>query len=137
MFAGYISSCGEMTEHEMRDFTSVAKALADENRLRALMALRGRELCVCQITELLGLAPSTVSKHMSILGQARLVESRKDGRWVSYRLAERGAPRAAQRAIEWACDSLMREPQIREDARRLRQILKLDPEELCRRQAKG
>lgn len=121
----------------MQQQLAVAKALADKNRLRALVALRGGELCVCQIVELLELAPSTVSKHMSILGQARLVDGRKDGRWVYYRLAGDRAPAAAQRAIEWACDSLKREPQIREDANRLKQILKLDPEALCRRQAKG
>ena len=68
----------------MRDFMAIVKALADENRVRALMALRERELCVCEIIELLGLAPSTVSKHLSILYQAGLLESRKDGRWVYY-----------------------------------------------------
>jgi DNA-binding transcriptional ArsR family regulator len=70
----------------MRDFLVLVKGLADESRLRTICALKGRELCVCQITELLGLAPSTVSKHMSILHQARLVDSRKEGCWSCYRL---------------------------------------------------
>jgi DNA-binding transcriptional ArsR family regulator len=48
--------------------------------VRILLALRGGEMCVCQITELFGLAVSTTSKHLSILYQARLVDSRKDGR---------------------------------------------------------
>ena len=61
----------------MRELMSIVKALGDENRVRAVMALRNRELCLCQIIELLGLAPSTVSKHMSILKQARLVDTRK------------------------------------------------------------
>jgi len=52
------------------------------------MMLSGGELCACQIIEMLGLAPSTVSKHMSILRQAGLVETRKEGRWIYYRLAE-------------------------------------------------
>ena len=77
----------------MRNLLAVLKALADETRVRALMALRRRELCVCQLVELLGLAPSTVSKHMSILKQARLVESRKEGRWMFYRLAQAGGAR--------------------------------------------
>ena len=63
----------------MREFMTVIKALAEENRVRVVLALRERELCVCQIVELLGLAPSTVSKHLSILYQAGLLESRKDG----------------------------------------------------------
>ena len=40
----------------MKEFTAITKALADENRLRIIMALEGRNLCVCQITELMGLA---------------------------------------------------------------------------------
>ena len=64
----------------MFDFMSVIKAIADTNRVRILCVLQGRELCVCQIIEMLGLAPSTVSKHLSILRQARLLEDRKEGR---------------------------------------------------------
>jgi len=118
----------------MHLFMAVTKALADENRVRALLALEGRELCVCQIVELLGLAPSTVSKHMSILRQARLVVVRKDGRWMYYRLAGDEAPAEVQEAITWVCGSLARAPRVRRDARRLKEILRLDPEELCRRQ---
>ena len=48
----------------MREFMRITKALADANRVRVLLALAGRELCVCQITELFGLAPSTMSKQI-------------------------------------------------------------------------
>ncbi len=65
----------------MRDVVTIAKALSNENRVRILAILEGRELCVCQVIELLGLAPSTVSKHLSILKQARLIDGRKQGRW--------------------------------------------------------
>ena len=119
----------------MRDFITVVKALADENRVRALLALRERELCVCQITELLGLAPSTVSKHMSILKQARLVDSRKNGRWIYYRLANDDVPVEASEALAWVRKTLSGDPQRRKDDARLEQILKLEPEVLCRRQA--
>jgi ArsR family transcriptional regulator len=121
----------------MRRFMTVAKALADENRIRALLALRQRELCVCQIIELLGLAPSTVSKHLSILRQARLVDSRKDGRWIYYRLAGDDVPIEAGEAVAWVSKSLCGDPQIREDLRRLKQILELDREELCKRYGKS
>ena len=118
----------------MRDFMTIVKALADENRVRTILALEGRELCVCQIIELLGLAPSTVSKHMAVLHQARLVESRKQGRWIYYRLAGDDASAEAREAIAWTCRSLSRAAPIREDAGHLKQLLKLDPEELCRNQ---
>ena len=120
----------------MRDFMAITRALADETRVRILLALRSRELCVCQITELLGLAPSTVSKHMFLLKQAGLVECRKDCRWKYYRLASEGASSEVQGAIAWAYKSLAASPQIREDAHRLKEILKLDPEKLCRAQVR-
>jgi ArsR family transcriptional regulator, arsenate/arsenite/antimonite-responsive transcriptional repressor len=118
----------------MRDLMTVLKALADENRVRALMALRQGELCVCQITELLGLAPSTVSKHMSILKQAKLVESRKQERWMFYRLAEREASVAARQLAATVCKLFDRTERGVKDAKRLKQVLKIDRDELCRRQ---
>ena len=121
----------------MREVLDITKALADGNRLRILMALGRGELCVCQIVELLKLAPSTVSKHMQILHQARLVEGRKQGRWMFYGLPNGTAPQAVEEAITWARHSLARSPQIRQDARKLREILKIDPEALCRRQTRS
>ncbi len=63
----------------MRTMVNITRALADGNRLRILMALRGGELCVCRIVAMLALAPSTVSKPIYLLRQAGLVEARKDG----------------------------------------------------------
>ena len=121
----------------MRETLAIAKALADENRLRAICALAGRELCVCQIVALLDLAPSTVSKHMSVLYAARLVEARKQGRWNYYRLPGEDAPPAARAALGGALDALSSSPRILEDAKALRQILKCSPEELCKSQNAG
>jgi len=115
----------------MRTFMWIIKALADEQRVRALMALRGRQLCVCQIIELLELAPSTVSKHMSILRQARLVEARKAGRWVHYRLAGKDAPAEARRVIRWVSRSLANDPGILRDARRLAKLRAGAPKAAC------
>ena len=114
-------------------FMMITKALSDENRVRTLLALKGRELCVCQIIELLELAPSTVSKHMSVLRQARLVEGRKDGRWTYYRIADESAPAEVNEAIAWVKKSLSPNKRIHEDAKRLKEILKIDREVLCSR----
>jgi ArsR family transcriptional regulator len=121
----------------MREVLDITKALADGNRLRVLMALGGGELCVCQIVELLQLAPSTVSKHMSILRQARLVESRKDGRWMYYRLPDRDASKAAKDAIAWMRRHLAESAQIVQDRKDLQKILSMDPEELCKGQCRS
>jgi DNA-binding transcriptional ArsR family regulator len=120
-----------------RDTLAALKALADENRLRALLACSEQELCVCQITELLQLAPSTVSKHMSILRQADLVDSRKDGRWIYYRLSTEAAPTPVQALVAELREQLGSDPKWQRDRAALQEILATDPEELCRRQSKG
>ncbi len=117
----------------MRELLAITNALADESRVRALVALTRGELCVCQIAELLQLAPSTVSKHLSILRQGGLVESEKRGRWIYYAIPAEPDD-SARRSIEWVRDALAKDSRIVEDARRLKIILKKDPEELCRRQ---
>jgi DNA-binding transcriptional ArsR family regulator len=115
----------------LREILSITKALADENRLRALYALQSGELCLCQLIELLGLAPSTVSKHMAILRQARLIEGRKEGRWIYYRLMDADKPVEVQKSIAWICGALAKIKKIKEDGRRLKKILRIDREELC------
>ncbi|GAB4183427.1 MAG: hypothetical protein Kow00108_20500 [Calditrichia bacterium] len=70
----------------MYDLTKIFKALSDKNRLQILKMLEIRPLCVCEITELLHLATSTVSKHLSILRDAGFIEDYKDGKWVYYKL---------------------------------------------------
>jgi len=71
----------------MRRTTNLYKALSDQNRVRILMMLQEKPLCVCEIVAVLKLANSTVSKHLSILRNTDLIMDEKDGRWVNYRLA--------------------------------------------------
>ena len=120
----------------MRDFMAITKSLSDRNRVRVLMFLRGGELCVCQLIEMLGLAPSTVSKHMSILYQAGLVETRKEGRWTYYRLSDNPSP-IIQGALGWIEKSLSRESQIVADAKLARRVCKIDKEKLCARYSRS
>ena len=108
----------------MFDFLSVTKALTDENRVRILMALRRQEMCVCQITGFLDLSPSTTSKHLSILRQARLIDSRKKGKWVYYAVADSSrAGNAVREAITWVGRTLENDPAILRDQRRIHDIL--------------
>ncbi len=70
----------------LEDLIIVLKALSDKNRIRILKMLERKSLCVCEITEILGLAVSTTSKHLSILKEARLIFEQKEGKWVNYHL---------------------------------------------------
>jgi len=113
---------------------AITKALSDPGRVRMLLALRRGELCVCQITELFGFAPSTISKHLSILHQAGLILSRKEERWVYYRLPDEAASVAVREALDWVQKSVAKSGEAVADAKKLKQILKTDLAELCRRQ---
>lgn len=72
----------------MREFLKVMKALSDPNRVKLIKLLQRRVLCVCELTEALGLSQSSVSKHLKILEEAGLITYAKDGLWVNYRLAD-------------------------------------------------
>lgn len=86
---------------EQEQIISICKALSDPGRLEVLVALDTEEMCLCDLAERLGLADSTVSRHMMILEQAGLVESRKDGRWRYFRHAQADIPGPAQYAVAW------------------------------------
>ncbi len=67
------------------------RALADPTRLRIVALLVRRDLCVCDLTAVLSLPQSTVSRHMGILKSAGLVSDTRNGKWVHYSLAA-GSP---------------------------------------------
>lgn len=118
----------------MREFMNITKALSDPNRVRILLALQQGELCVCQVTELFGFAPSTVSKHLSVLHRAGLILSRKTERWVYYRLPDKSASAAVREALSWVHKSVAETEEARADAKKLKRILATDLAEICRRQ---
>lgn len=110
---------------------SITKALADGNRLRVVMALTVHdELCVCQITAMLDLAMATVSRHISILQKAGLVKSRKDSRWVYYRLSTEFPPLL----LQWLKDAILHSANITGDNEKLKTIVAHELDTLCRTQ---
>lgn len=121
----------------MRVTMRVIKALSDPQRVRILMMLEPGEICVCQIVEVLTLAPSTVSKHLSILSAAGLVSSRKDGRWAYYRLGSGDGSAAARPMVKWLGWTLKSDAIIGADAARLRRVMARDPGVICKRRRSG
>lgn len=72
-----------------KESTNIFKALSDKNRLRILKMLQMKPLCVCEITEVLQLAASTVSQHLSILKKEGFILEDRDGKWVNYLINQR------------------------------------------------
>lgn len=73
----------------MKSLVNILKAIGDENRLRILLMLRQRPLCVCEIYETLNIAFSTISQHLKHMRSIGLIEDSKEGRWVLYTLVRR------------------------------------------------
>ena len=73
----------------LKKITKILKALADESRIRVLALLKERDgLCVCEITDIIGLSQPTISSHLKKLQDAEIITYSKDGLWVNYNLDE-------------------------------------------------
>ena len=118
-----------MSPSKLDSAVAVARALGHPARLRTVAALRSGELCVCQITEVLKLAPSTVSAHLKELKQAGLIVERKDGRWVHIGLTTDAEARAV---VDASLGSLDSDQQLADDARFVDELRRLPVETLCR-----
>lgn len=73
----------------MKRVVKTMKALSDPTRIKIIKMLEIKEMCVCEIQGALDLAQPTVSKHLKVLEEVELVERRKEGLWVNYRLPEK------------------------------------------------
>ena len=112
----------------MKQFIRVMKALSDPNRVRLIKIHESKELCVCELQDLIGLAQSTVSKHLKVLEEAGLVDYRKESSWFIYRLTEGEESNYAKVMLENLKGWLDDEPQLQKMGARLSQV---DRERLC------
>ena len=86
-WANYIYIFAYMNTLMLADH-AVFKALGDPTRLRIVVLLLDRELCVCDLSATLELPQPSISRHMAVLRSAGLVQVRRDGRWLHYRLSD-------------------------------------------------
>jgi len=117
----------------MRNTLSLFKALSDQNRLRVVAALLStHELCACQIKELLKITGATVSRHLALLIQVGLVDSRKKGGRVYYRLRKDLPDFKA--LIQWLEQAIGNAAVVKADLAMLDDIGSCDMIEMCRKQ---
>jgi ArsR family transcriptional regulator, arsenate/arsenite/antimonite-responsive transcriptional repressor len=114
----------------IKEKTRLFKTLSDPNRLRILKMLQTKPLCVCEITGVLGLAASTVSKHLSIMKDSGLIIEEKEGKWVNYMIN----PKPSDERISYLLTTLdfwiSDEQTIITDKQK---ALKIDRNEICSR----
>lgn len=72
----------------MKNSAEIFKALSDETRLKIMILLTDRELCVCDLERILATTQTKISRHLSNLKYNKLVKSRREGQWSYYSLAE-------------------------------------------------
>lgn len=100
----------------MKDITRFLESMTDPTRLRLLRLLRRQELCVCELVDTLGMPQYKISRHLRNLRAVGLVEARRDGRWMHYRLGRRGAQaRLLQDLLEVLCSHVDKTPVGRQD----------------------
>lgn len=94
------------------------RALADATRLRLLNLIADREICVCYFVEILRISQPKISRHLAYLRRAGLIEARREGKWMHYRLAM-PEDRAAASILRETLKHLKQKPEMRKDSSRL------------------
>jgi ArsR family transcriptional regulator len=80
------------------------QALGDATRLRLLNLMGGQELCVCYFVEILNQPQPKISRHLAYLRRAGIVEARREGKWMHYRItppADTGAAELLRQTLAW------------------------------------
>jgi ArsR family transcriptional regulator len=104
----------------------IFKALADPTRLRVMLLLLRRELCVCEIMFVLDMEQSRVSHHMRILREAGVVEDIRQGRWIIYRISAEARPFVEDFLAGALRERIERSPETTQDIRKLDASIRLN-----------
>lgn len=106
-------------DHGVRPLTKLFRALGDETRVRIVALLAHGELCVCHIERALELSQPNASRHLGILRMAGIVDARRDGTWVYYKLVDQ-MHEAARQVLATLTRTFGAERAIRADHAKLR-----------------
>jgi ArsR family transcriptional regulator, arsenate/arsenite/antimonite-responsive transcriptional repressor len=109
----------------MKDALKIFKGLADPTRLRIVSLLLRRDLCVCELMFILKMEQSRISHQLRILRDADLVEDKREGKWITYRISDK-----ARSNLELLLSQLLKE-QLRESEETIRDLGNL---EICLRE---
>jgi ArsR family transcriptional regulator, arsenate/arsenite/antimonite-responsive transcriptional repressor len=100
---------------DMREKIEIFKVLSEPNRVRILMMLLQKPMCVCEITSVLNISTATVSNHLSFLRKSGFIEDEKEGKWINYKIAEDIQDPIIQNVIGSLPDWFADENEIRKD----------------------
>ena len=114
----------------LKKIIKILKALADESRIRMLALLKERNgLCVCEITDIIGLSQPTISSHLKKLQDAEIITYSKDGLWVNYSLDE-NMEKEVKQLLDSMVQILSEDERIKSDVSR---SFKINREMICKK----
>jgi len=109
----------------MKKLVTIVKALSDETRLRVIKLLEEREICVCELMQVLEMSQPRVSRHLAVLKNAGLVDDRREGKWVYYSLCS-GTEKEEVKAFLQTTSSLgNNNPTVKKDRKNLKKAVRL------------
>jgi ArsR family transcriptional regulator, arsenate/arsenite/antimonite-responsive transcriptional repressor len=104
----------------MNTTVNLLKVLSDENRLRILFMLREKNLCACEMLELLSISGATLSSHLKIMKLSGIISQKKDGRWIEYSLVDK----ITQRFLDFIEANTDSKSSIQDDKRKIKNLNK-------------
>ena len=110
----------------MKKTSKLFKALSDETRLRILKMLEARPLCVCEIQFVLKGSQPNVSHHLKTLADAGLVDSKRDGLWIAYRIADTPETPLHAAALALLRRSLKSDERVKKDRAIVKSVNRID-----------
>ena len=110
-----------MNEDFLLEMETFFLALADKTRLRLLNLMRDEEICVCFFTEILGESQPKISRHLAYLRNAGLVEARREGKWMHYRISEPKNENVG-RVLEEVLESLKNQEEMQKEREKYNQV---------------
>lgn len=114
----------------LKKIIKILKALSDESRIRIIALLKERNgLCVCEITQIIGLSQPTVSSHLKKLQDAEIITYSKDGLWVNYALDE-NIEKEIKQLLGLIIQMLGEDERIKSDVSR---SIKINREMICKK----
>jgi ArsR family transcriptional regulator len=115
----------------MKKIANIFKALSDDTRLRVIKLLQERELCVCELMQVLEMSQPRISRHMSVLKNAGLVNDRREGKWIHYSLNKE----AQGKEIKILLDSMVvignNDAVVKADKKNLKKAIRLGELKSC------
>ena len=112
----------------MKELVKVFKALADKNRLRILKMLQCKKMCVCELSAALGITRPSVSRHLSLMKDAGLVQDERNGQWIDYSLCTDTINEYASVIQAHLNDWINDDPAVKHDVKKIKTLHR---EELC------